>query len=398
MMLLSYAQVAALMMSQKPVRSALSILGIFVGVLALVVILAMHEGMTRMVERLYSTEGTQVFLVEPGFDEATSQTGELNPSDVRRLASLPGVQTALPRLPVEKTVKGPRGSSSLQLLGVDEGFARAYRLGLREGRFFLPAEGRRSVPVMILTEAAAAALLPAGSPLGRLLSVEGQSFEVVGIAQWDDAVRTRASLAIDPGALVPPSWGLRWSQLETLPVIEVRVDPELGEDQALALLRSALSQGDAGRAALFRIVSLRQSLLEERSLSQKSLSTLLAIAAISLLVGGIGVANVMLTSVTERTREIGIRKALGATRREILSQFLVEAGLLSATGGLLAAAVGWAATAAYAYAKPHGTPLAMPLAPVAACILLTTLIGVVAGLYPASRAAASSPADALRYE
>jgi putative ABC transport system permease protein len=181
-------------------------------------------------------------------------------------------------------------------------------------------------------------------------------------------------------------------------MLEVRINALQTSDQAVKLVTDTLSHGAENREKLYFVRSMEQFVERAKEMNDKLMQALLGIAAISLLVGGIGVANVMVTSVTERTKEVGIRKALGARRTDILLQFLVEASVLSGSGGLLAVATGAIGINLFTTFFESPFPLALPPGPIGGCLLLTVVIGLVAGVYPASRAASLSPADALRYE
>lgn len=397
-MLLNYLLTALLMMRQKPVRTALSMLGIYIGVAALGVILAMHEGMRRGIEDVYSTAGASVFMLQPIFDSNTQQAGQLTPSDVNMLKTLPGIQSVMPRLNLSRKIRGQNDVQEVGLVAADDAFFNVYRIPLKAGRFFMREEVRTNQPVAVLTESTARKLFPLGSPLGRLINVEGKTYEVVGIAGWNADINTRARLDAEPGGLLPPGCLLREEPETNLQLIELRASADADEAQVAKRIMSAITRDEPSRQELFTVQSLREVQKTEAEFSQAALSSLLAIAAISLIVGGIGVANVMLTSVTERTREIGVRKALGAKRNDILLQFLVESCILSATGGLMAILSVWVGCKAAQSLDITKTPLEMPPLPTFGCLAVTATIGLLAGLYPASRAAMRSPADALRYE
>jgi putative ABC transport system permease protein len=219
----------------------------------------------------------------------------------------------------------------------------------------------------------------------------------VGIVDWQEAVSQRTFFMSNPDVLVPFTW-LSSNSSGMITPIEVRLRPDMPPPAAVELAREEISHHDAGRAKAYSIMTLDEFFRRKKESNERTLRSLLAIAAVSLLVGGIGVANVMLTSVTERTREVGLRKALGARRRDILIQFLVESSVLTAAGGLLAAVSGWLVVNIIPSLFKDAPNWVFPGWEVGACLVLTMLIGLVAGLYPASRAAALSPVEALRYE
>jgi len=397
MMLVKNLLIAFLIMRKNPVRALLSMLGIYIGVLALTAILALHEGMRRNINEVYATSGANILLIRSAYDQARQKMGRVTLDDVEILKSVPGAQSVTPRLNTFKNVRGAKETADLNVMGIDQDFLRIYRVPLKSGRAFLGQEIKSKHPVALLTEASAQKLFPLARPLGSLINVEGQIFEVIGVVAWNAGINTRALLE-EPGVLVPLGWMITSETQDQLHVIEFRADPVIPEARIMKTVLSQLTHGESLREPLYYVQSVKEFIRQEQELSRQNLGSLLAMGIISLLVGGIGIANVMLISVTERTREIGIRKALGAKRTDILFQFLVESALLTVTGGILAVTTTGLATAILLRLHMSNTPLAIPFIPTLGCLAITVAIGLIAGIYPASRAAARSPADALRYE
>ena len=395
-MLAEYLRTAFLMMRARPIRAALSLLGIFIGVLALVVILSIREGIRHQLNDLYRTEGAQVVFIYPGYDQLLKRIGRLGPDDVELLKLTPGILSATPRLTAELDVQSDGAAVHAHVAGADEKFVALYRIPLVRGRSPLGEEIENKSRVCMLSANMAARLFPSASALGQMITLQGAAYQVVGIVDWTPEINQRTLLS-DIDVLVPLG-RVPGESHKNYSMIEVRVDPHVVARQAVDLVKTAITRGESGREPLYFVLSLVQSVERHRQFNDKILGALLGIAAISLLVGGIGVANVMVTSVTERTREVGVRKALGARRFDILGQFIVESAVLCVVGGVAAVLVG----AVLVYAVPLfvalPTPLVLPAAPVAGCLVLALGIGIVAGGYPASRAAALSPAEALRYE
>jgi putative ABC transport system permease protein len=393
-----YAASSVRLMRARPLRTALSIAGIFVGVFAVLIILAIQEGERRQVESLYRVAGAQVVVALPSFDESTGRSGQLKPDDVERLREHPTVTSVLPRFRTEMAGRSETQSALVQILAIDEPFLSLYRVPLQEGRQFLPHEWRAEEAACLLSASAARKLFHPKSAVGQTLMLDKSACLVVGVVSWTAGVTQRASAGSPPDVLMPYATLTRLATSNHLPLIEVRFAPTTSAEVAKQQVTEILTRGEEKRRKHYVVQSSEDVLRDRRESTWRSLRSLLLVAGIGLLVGAIGIANVMLISVLERTREIGVRKALGATPRDILVQFLMESGLLSLLGALLALVTAGLVYLLAPWILPRAYALALPFGAAAAAFLITLLIGLVAGAYPAARAANLSAAEALRYE
>jgi putative ABC transport system permease protein len=384
-------------------RSALTMLGIVIGVAAVILITSLGNGVQAQVTGQLDELGPNLITVSPGSggeqgfgDEGDGGPGgpggpgggavtTLTPEDARAVEALPSVSAASPSL----SVPVPVGRASYTFTGVAPSYARISSVELETGRF---VEREKE---LVLTADAAKDLLdsdPKGA-IGEKLVVGGREYEVVGISKE----ATGGGFAAQPAAsymLIDDALAL--SGAENVSQIVALA----GDRDAVAAAADDISaelEAHHGGAEDFSVITQEQLLSSFSQITDLLTYALAGIAGISLLVGGIGVMNIMLVSVTERTREIGVRKALGATNGDVLSQFLLEAVLLSVLGGLVGIAIGVGVSALLPILSSN-LPTAVTWAAVGLAFGVSALIGVVFGVLPAYRSARLQPVEALRRE
>jgi len=374
-------------------RAALSALGVAIGITAMVAVLGLSESSRADLDAQLDALGTNLLVVTPGQD-MMGDNATLPDSSVEMIARVPTVESAAAAYAFDATVRKSDRVPAAQTSGIavaaaGPGLDAAVSAELRDGRWLDAAT--ENYPAVVLGSTAARRLAVGSLDEGVRVWLDGPSdsgqwFAVVGV--------------LEPVVLAPE---LNETALIGLPVAEQLAGDDL--PPSTVYTRVDQDQVSATRALLGRTanpssptevsVSRPSDALEAQAAADKSLTTLtLGLGAVALLVGAVGIANVMVISVLERRREIGVRRALGATRAGIGSQFLTESVLLSLLGGLLGGLLGVALTTAFAVHQDWGVVL--PWQPVLAGLGCSLLVGTVVGLYPALRAASVPPTEALR--
>jgi macrolide transport system ATP-binding/permease protein len=374
-------------------RTVLTLLGIVIGVASVIAMLAIGDGAKQIVLDRISAMGTNLLLIRPGQPNRRGVGGtvaSLVPEDADMIAELPNVLAAVPELGGSVTARFGNSDYQTQATGTSATFPVARNWAVSRGIFFSTADLKSYAAVVVLGQTVADNLFPKEvDPLGQYIVLNNVMFQVIGLM----AVRGASPQGQDQDdvVLVPlTTGGLRLFGQSFLRTITVAVDDvaliDETQDALTALLQSRHHTAD------FQIRNMA-SILETATDTQNTLTVLLgSVAAISLLVGGIGVMNIMLVSVTERTREIGIRMATGARMRNILQQFLTEALVVSLLGGAIGVVVGLAAAA---IVGAFGTPIKYSVGPVLLAFGCAFVTGLVFGYMPARKAARVDPIVAL---
>jgi len=374
-------------------RTVLTMLGVIIGVFAVISLVSMGIGVQNYVSDQFESLGSNVMFIMPGnadfTDDPANIYGKVKFEEkhielINRHAA-DYVEIVSPSVRFSGTVEYKTKSFYSSIYAPNHKAQEVFDLYVQEGRFFNEIEEKNKIRVVTMGPNVVEELFPNSNPIGKKIKIEDVSYEVIGYTKKKGA-------DFDDNVYIPYTVSMEDFEIDNFQGIIVKVkssqDVEIAKKQVTMALLRDLDQDD------FQIISPEDILESIQSILAVLTAAVGAIAGISLLVGGIGIMNIMLVSVTERTKEIGLRKALGASPKDIAYQFLIESVMISVGGGLVGLLLGWLASlAARSVVRTQ-----VPLWAVLLSFCFSVLVGAIFGTYPAIKASKKDPIEALRFE
>jgi putative ABC transport system permease protein len=380
-------------------RSSLTILGIVIGAAAVIVMVTLGKGATAQVTSQIASMGTNMLMISPGQRPGPGQSAPpFRVEDAEALAAgVPSLAAVSATAQQSATAVSGNQNWNTTVGGVDNAYFVVRHWPLATGRTFTDGEVRAGAAVAIIGHTVKTKLFGGQDPIGASLRLGNVSAQVIGVL----TAKGQAGMGDQDDTVLMPLRTVerRFTGNREIRMIQVSVRDGVSTAKAQAEIEqvmrvrrhiTGLKEDD------FHVMDMKELATMLTGTTQLLTALLSAVAAVSLLVGGIGIMNIMLVSVTERTREIGIRLAIGATQDEVLTQFLVEAVALSSFGGLVGIVLALASS--FALAGVLGVPFIVDGAVVAIAFLFSAAVGMLFGYFPARKAARLDPIDALRYE
>ena len=378
------------------IRSFLTMLGIIIGISSVIILVGMGAGAEKEISDQISRLGTNLITV------SLTKTATIDDGDLKEISSKPGIKAISPQISSNNVnVKAGSKTSTTTIEASNAAYAEVKSYTVSSGRFISDRDVENRYNVLVIGTETANNIFGTANVVGETMYVNGIQFKIIGVLKSAGTSTTGSS---DDKIILPISTAQRILQTSTISTYYVEAKSQAEVDTAMSYLKMFLNKKyginnlaiSTTTDTYYRVLS-QTSLLTTATSTTKSMSNMLSgVAAISLLVGGIGIMNIMLVSVIERTKEIGTRKAIGAKRRTILAQFLIEAAIVSGIGGLLGVLIGYAG--AYISETFFATSIVISSNIVVAAFAFSVIVGLIFGIYPADKASKLNPIDALRYE
>lgn len=375
-------------------RAFLTMLGIIIGVSAVIIMVALTEGAASDVTNQVKGLGTNLITVSiRNSGEESGPRRSLDYNEAKKMAEIPGISTVSPIISGNVNVRNGNKSANISLEGVDSYYEKLENISMASGRSLLQIDLDQRYEVVVLGANVANDLFGTADPVGESIKINGKSYEVVGVfSEKGSSIQG----SVDDKVFIPLTSAGRLLNQDQIQLVKLSVRSEEQVETAIIQVDKYLSRVFSGDDDYYNILNA-QDMLETLNYVTSTFTLLTGgIASISLLVGGIGIMNIMLVSVTERTREIGIRKALGAKKKDILMQFLIESVVLSGIGGVIGLLTGIGGVTLLSDLLNISNVISGTM--VLLSVGFSVLVGVIFGIYPANKAAKLNPIDALRYE
>ncbi|EAE1349001.1 FtsX-like permease family protein [Listeria monocytogenes] len=383
-------------------RSFLTMLGIIIGVASVILLVSLGNGVTQEVDDQMGDLGSNLITV---VNSSVNPNDKYTYDEVMKYQNIDGVKSVSPELSGQVNATFDYKSSSNKVIGTNDQYKAARSLEMKEGRFLLPIDTEYGQKVAVIGSTVASDLFGFGDSIGETIRLNGMPYKVVGVLKEKGASMMGSS---DDQIFIPISSAQRL--LKDTNVRTIYVETKSAEDVDFVVntleSRLAIKFGDekeqeknassAQMGPSYQVINQQEILNAFNTISTTLTTALGAIAAISLVVGGIGIMNIMLVSVSERTREIGIRKALGAKKRAILLQFLIESIVISVCGGVIGIIIG--VSGALIFGSVAGISSGITAGTIIFSFVFSLCIGVIFGIAPANKASKLRPIDALRSE